>query len=406
MKALIQERQVLSRNKSWTNTPGFRTLQSTGANLPDNAFSYSEARVAPSWGRVQSSSQGWVDVGPYAGLPNIAPAFDMTDRRQELNQLLISRAKSSQFNAPVFFAEAGKTADMVLQRATHLAEMARDLKRGRFGDFAKKFHKSVVPPGGRARARFDRNYGRNAMEAASNAWLEYSYGWVPFMSEVRSATNTLMDLADRPKAMTSKVKAVIRRSSETVSTPQRLLAFSTPPGCELWGILTTRKWQSYKGTWRFRPNPSDMPGRFGLVNPAEVVWELVPFSFVADWFLPIGDYLAALDVPLRFSHVGGSYGTRIYAEATIEPLYGSTGFAGVSSYVSVGRQPMTSAPSLTLRGMKPTGILESVPKLLSAISLLGQQVAGLSPKPEDLRSSRRLPMTSRRKKLTEHDWYG
>jgi hypothetical protein len=29
----------------------------------------------------------------------------------------------------------------------------------------------------------------------------------------------------------------------------------------------------------------------GLVNPAEIAWEMLPWSFVIDWFLPIGNYI-------------------------------------------------------------------------------------------------------------------
>jgi hypothetical protein len=33
---------------------------------------------------------------------------------------------------------------------------------------------------------------------------------------------------------------------------------------------------------------------FGLSNPLTVAWEIIPFSFVVDWFLPIGDALKGL----------------------------------------------------------------------------------------------------------------
>lgn len=35
--------------------------------------------------------------------------------------------------------------------------------------------------------------------------------------------------------------------------------------------------------------------QLGLVDPATVVWELIPYSFVVDWFLPIGSYLENLN---------------------------------------------------------------------------------------------------------------
>jgi hypothetical protein len=43
----------------------------------------------------------------------------------------------------------------------------------------------------------------------------------------------------------------------------------------------------------------------GITNPALVAWELVPFSFVADWFLPIGNFLGFLDATLGLEFVSG-----------------------------------------------------------------------------------------------------
>jgi hypothetical protein len=34
-----------------------------------------------------------------------------------------------------------------------------------------------------------------------------------------------------------------------------------------------------------------LASRLGLINPASVAWELVPFSFVVDWFTGFGSYL-------------------------------------------------------------------------------------------------------------------
>lgn len=32
----------------------------------------------------------------------------------------------------------------------------------------------------------------------------------------------------------------------------------------------------------------------GLLDPLTLAWELIPFSFVVDWFLPVGTYLSQL----------------------------------------------------------------------------------------------------------------
>jgi hypothetical protein len=44
---------------------------------------------------------------------------------------------------------------------------------------------------------------------------------------------------------------------------------------------------------------------FGLTNPLTVAWELVPFSFVADWFLPIGQALQDLTATSDLVWAGG-----------------------------------------------------------------------------------------------------
>jgi hypothetical protein len=39
----------------------------------------------------------------------------------------------------------------------------------------------------------------------------------------------------------------------------------------------------------------------GVTNPLLVAWELVPFSFVVDWFLPVGNYVEQLDAMLGYT---------------------------------------------------------------------------------------------------------
>lgn len=33
----------------------------------------------------------------------------------------------------------------------------------------------------------------------------------------------------------------------------------------------------------------------GIINPLAVAWEVIPYSFVVDWFLPVGNFLNSLD---------------------------------------------------------------------------------------------------------------
>ena len=44
--------------------------------------------------------------------------------------------------------------------------------------------------------------------------------------------------------------------------------------------------------------------QIGLTNPALLAWDVLPFSFVVDWFLPLGGYLSSLDsmLGIQFKH--------------------------------------------------------------------------------------------------------
>jgi len=44
-----------------------------------------------------------------------------------------------------------------------------------------------------------------------------------------------------------------------------------------------------------KDEPNRLLSYTGLADPASVLWERTPLSFVADWMLPVGDFLAAVD---------------------------------------------------------------------------------------------------------------
>lgn len=44
----------------------------------------------------------------------------------------------------------------------------------------------------------------------------------------------------------------------------------------------------------------------GITNPASLIWEKIPFSFVADWFLPVGGYLSAWDAAVGWEFLAGT----------------------------------------------------------------------------------------------------
>lgn len=362
-------------SKNWTNTPNFRSIKASGGVLPNNPFTFFQASAFGGGLVGDNGVTRYSNNGTFVPFPSAAGIDSGLVSQVQLD--LINKAKGSQWNVPIFVAEGRKTVDMVASRARHLAWMAWSLKRGRFDLFFEMFHDSVSPPGRRRRQRWKNDFGKDASKAASNIWLEASYGWVPFMSDVRSSVITLMDVMDRPESRVGTVTSKRTRSSIYKTSESLFYAWSNRL---LYSTGTVYDSQSCKATWQFRNKDSEVPGRFGLLNPLEVAWELVPFSFVADWFLPIGDYLSSLDAPFRFQHLGGTIGGR--RETTIDYTVtrrwpSSAVFSGgraSTNSVYVTRSPMASIPNPRLATLAFEPNL-GVARTISGISLLRQQLA-------------------------------
>jgi len=384
---LTGSKDVDRTEKSSVRTVNFKILRATGATLPDNNFTYLRTVLQPSSGEIYQGRMTTSDTERrYSYYPHVVSGVWIPSTTLGLNGVntrLIKRMKGNQWNVPIFFAEAGKTSKMVVQRATHLALMVNALRKGNFVEFGRKFHHSVMGPSKNSAKRFYSDYGRNSRKAVANAWLEYSYGWKPFMKDVYDATHTLLDLKDRAASTVSRVTASEKRSIRDHLYNQQLFN-ETELSFKVMGDYVRLGEESIRATWRFKPNALDLPARFGLVNPLEVVWELIPFSFVADWFLPIGNYLSALDVPFRVSHLGGTYGRRIQTTMTTVPKTKSggnsktsySGFTGQGSYIWVQRTKMASIPTIGLLETSFKFDLSSN-QVMSSISLLNQQLSRL-----------------------------
>lgn len=68
------------------------------------------------------------------------------------------------------------------------------------------------------------------------------------------------------------------------------------------GILTHRFWVKYS----LDLGVSRLLQRLGLVNPLEIAWEVLPWSFWIDWIVPIGTYLGQISNKVGLSFIGAT----------------------------------------------------------------------------------------------------
>jgi hypothetical protein len=176
-------------------------------------------------------------------------------------------------NLAVTLAEAQKTTDLILTSANRLYRAYRSFRRGDLKGVAQNLNLSP--------------------RTVHKTWLEYKYGWTPLLMEVKGYAEYFAqrNMGERPLRFT------VRASVAKPLSYSRNLVMGFFPG-----VTDHYQTRTVKGTvtgkvklWLEVTNPNLVQLReLGLTNPLLVAWELVPFSFVFDWFCSVGDWLSGL----------------------------------------------------------------------------------------------------------------
>lgn len=161
-----------------------------------------------------------------------------------------------------------EAANMVRKNALKLVHAYKLLKKGKFRQFCRTLGISAKRP-------------KSRQDNIPSLWLEYSYGWAPLLSDVFTMLDQTFEV---PGAFIRKVYRKTVDYSGMNNTTFDKCSVSGTVSCR--GVATA--WVSV-----------DVPAvqaisQYGITNPIAVAWEAVPFSFVVDWFAPIGDFINSL----------------------------------------------------------------------------------------------------------------
>lgn len=115
----------------------------------------------------------------------------------------------------------------------------------------------------------------------ANRWLEYSFGWKPLIQDIWNA----LDVLQRPPP-----PQVVRGRG----TSRGQWIFKGPvPNRETFVCQSVVRVQLIGDVEVSNPNLW-LLNQLGLINPASVAWELVPWSFVVDWFTNLGQVIGSV----------------------------------------------------------------------------------------------------------------
>lgn len=146
--------------------------------------------------------------------------------------------------------------------------------------YGKKFRK-LLPRNARA-----------SLEAVTNAWLAVRYGVLPAMGEIDDYRQLIKDGLSQRLGDILKEKAGFSRDVQQVST-----AFVRDSGFGyLHGEETIKTGSKIAATVLYRKVTNTWSDVLG-VNVRSIplaVWELIPYSFVVDWFIDVGAWLSSV----------------------------------------------------------------------------------------------------------------
>lgn len=217
------------------------------------------------------------------GYPSWSPEslLQSEDQFKLINKL---RAKviGSDFNMSVAMAELNESADLIANAARRIARYMGYMAKGQYAHALEALLGELAP----GTARRVRDRGRRREEIASRH-LEMQYGWKPLLQDTVAGAEALAEALNAPvrKSYRARVRVEKNYSKHTTIGGSCL----GPPSDYVGAAVKTH---SRSIICRFTEKPS-VPKLLGLLDPEVVAWEKVPFSFVADWFIPVGDWLQA-----------------------------------------------------------------------------------------------------------------
>lgn len=175
-------------------------------------------------------------------------------------------------------AEGREAIKMIVDRSRRLGSAYTALKRGRFKAF-------LYFLGTRPKKRHSNTHWTRPKDASS-LWLEYWLGWAPLVGDIYNSLEVLVGSAFwEPITLSGKGSA---KFAASYATPlSSIKAYGGKTDYEVTGRVCV-----HIGCQITVTNPNHfLANQLGLVNPAAIAWAVVPFSFIADWFVNVGKVL-------------------------------------------------------------------------------------------------------------------
>lgn len=220
-----------------------------------------------------------------------------SNERAKATSKAYDRLREGRTSLSETLAEAVTTYRMLVQSSLTLLSTLRSIRNGQW---------HLIPK------QFGYQFGSNGrlLRAPANAYLQYHFGWKPLMEDIYGSAVLLKKLASgstpflihakgtsvKEYSFSSKYWSNLWHFGDNVTAPMDSTLYKTGrkvTRCYLSGVVSSKRLQFLSNV--------------GFTNPLSLAWNLIPYSFVIDWFMPIGNVLESLIPPGGVDFFGGCY---------------------------------------------------------------------------------------------------
>jgi hypothetical protein len=322
-------------SSEWTRTPNWKQVQKAG-NLPMNPYLWRQATSVIGGRTSYHVLQLWPDGSVYAdyedscsgpgeiGLfpSNVDPLeSDLADARSR-NKVL-NEVKNSKVNLGQVYAERHQTVLLAQKTVERVVRTVNYLRKGNWNAAANEV--GMKPSVAKHKAHSKRHL-KNPEQATAQGWLELQYGWRPLLQDLYGSLEFVQDKWAR------KVQQRVTKSGSDEDRPDRP---SFTDGASTWTYEQIRKTKVkytlyYSVPEEFLKTLSEA----GITNPALIAWELTPWSFVVDWFLPVGSFISSWDATVGLTFEKG-------VKTTVQEVWDNTTAVGSVVHMYSGQHTYT-----------------------------------------------------------------
>jgi hypothetical protein len=299
-------------------TPGYWYMKRNGIPLPVNPATYQSVTQTPGTvsyyataarGQFESFSGNYfISLGslpPVNEYGNILGYSELSDRqvyssRNDALSKFYKRARNNSFETIPFVGELGESVRMIGDRAhrisTSMEEIYspkqlnktswyRPLKQARPMSLSQRLAPSL----------------RKHVRAKSDYWLEAVYGWSPLLNDVKNGAEAFAQYVEEDGIIGDRSTISSGRGSRDQFEATGITGLINLPFAQFKAYVT--KTITFEN--KFGASSSPVMANQGVVNYVRDrlglqwqdvlpgVWELVPYSFVVDYFTNVGDVVEA-----------------------------------------------------------------------------------------------------------------